>query len=55
MSLKIQHLQFLDIKSDLACKYECDKFINKFNVIIPSQIFRSSSRPAPMIVLPEAP
>jgi hypothetical protein len=41
MSLKIQHLQFLDIKSDLARKYECDKFINKFNVIIHSQIFPS--------------
>jgi hypothetical protein len=39
MSLKIQHLQFLDIRSessDLASKYECDQFINAFNVTIPS-------------------
>ena len=39
MSLKIQHLQFLDIRSDLASKYECDQFISAFNVTIPSQIF----------------
>jgi hypothetical protein len=26
--IKTQHLQFLDIKSDLATNYECEQFVN---------------------------